>query len=61
VTREDAKKFLRAVIITTLNNCGDESSDPASRSLIADAILDQLTQPQAGWALEALSKPVRPY
>jgi hypothetical protein len=61
VSREDAKKALRAVIITALNNCGDEKSDPSSRLVIADAILDQLTQPQLGWALEELSKSLRPY
>jgi hypothetical protein len=61
VSREDAKTALRAVIITALNNCGDETSDPSSRLVIADAILDQLTQPQLHWALEKLSKSLRPY
>ena len=61
MSREDAKKALHTVIVTALNNCGDQASNPSSRQVIADAILDQLTQPQLGWALEELSKPVRPY
>jgi len=59
--REDAKTTLRTMIITALNNCGDGASDPSSRLVIADAILDQLTQPQGAWALKELSKPHRKY
>lgn len=60
--REDAKKALRRVIVTALDNCSGEARiDPASYPIIAQAIIDQVTQPQVTWALKELGKPLRSY
>jgi hypothetical protein len=58
--REDAKKALRTVIVTALVNCAGEAKiEPASYPIIAEAIIDQITQPHVTWALKELSKPLR--
>ncbi len=51
--REDAKKALHRVIVTALGNCSREAKlDPASYPIIAEAIVDQITQPHVTWALK---------
>ena len=46
--REEAKKALHRVIVTALDNCSEEAKiDPASYPIIAQAIIDQVTQPHA--------------
>jgi hypothetical protein len=58
--REDAKKTLRRVIVTALNNCSGEANiDPASYPIIVEAIIDQVTQPHVTWVLKELGKPLR--
>jgi len=58
--REDAKKAVRTVIATALHNCSEETKiDPAAYPIIAQAILDQLTQPHITWALKELATPLR--
>jgi len=60
--REDAKKALHRVIVTALDNCSGEARfDPAFYPIIAQAIIDQLPQPQVTWALKDLGKPLRSY
>jgi hypothetical protein len=57
--REDAKKELHRMIVTALCNCSEEAKiDPASYPIIAQSIIDQVTQPHVGWVLKELSKPV---
>jgi hypothetical protein len=60
--REDAKKHIRTMILTAFANSEEEATanPTVARLIIADAIIDQLTQPQSGWALKELSKPA-PY
>jgi hypothetical protein len=60
--REDAKKHIRTLIMTALANSHEEAQADSTRTwqVITDAILDQITQPQSGWALKELSKPA-PY
>jgi hypothetical protein len=44
--REDAKKALHKMIVTALNNCSEEGKiDPACYPIVAQAIIDQVTQP----------------
>ncbi len=58
--REDAKKALLRVIVTALGNCSRGAKlDPASYPIIAEAIIDQITQPHVTWALKELGKPLR--
>jgi hypothetical protein len=58
--REDAKKALLRAIVTALGNCSGETKlDPASYPIIAEAIIDQITQPHVTWALKELGKPLR--
>jgi hypothetical protein len=60
--REDAKKALHRVIVTALDNCSEEAKiDPASYPIIAQAIIDQVTQPHVTWVLKELGKPSRIY
>jgi len=60
--REDAKKALHRVIVTALDNCSEEAKiDPASYPIIAQAIIDQVTQPHVNWVLKELSKPLPSY
>jgi hypothetical protein len=60
--REDAKKALLRMIVTALDNCSGEAKiDPASYSIIAQAIFDQVTQPHVTWVLKELSNPLRSY
>ena len=60
--REDAKNALYNVVVTALRNCSEEAKlDPASYPIIAQTIMDQLTQPHVGWALKELSRPLRSY
>jgi len=60
--REEAKKHIRTMILTAFANSQQEvAANPTeSWSIIADSILDQITQPQSGWALKELSRPA-PY
>jgi hypothetical protein len=60
--REDAKKHIRTMIMTALANSHEEAQADSTRTwqVITDAILDQITLPQSGWALKELSKPA-PY
>jgi hypothetical protein len=57
--REEAKKHIRTMILTALANSYQEAQEYPTETyrIITDAILDQLTQPQSGWALKELSKP----
>jgi hypothetical protein len=56
--REEGKKALQRA--TALNNCsGDAKIDPASYTIIAEAIIDQITQPHVTWALKELGKSLR--
>jgi hypothetical protein len=57
--REEAKRHLKTMIITALSNSYAEATTKPANSwqIMADAILDQITQPQSGWALKELSKP----
>jgi hypothetical protein len=58
--REEAKKALHRVIVTALDNCSGEANiDPASCPIIAQAIIDQVTQPHVTWVLKELAKPFR--
>ena len=58
--REDAKKALHKVIVTALGNCSGEAKiDPASYPIIAEAIIEQVTQPHMTWVLKELGKPLR--
>jgi hypothetical protein len=60
--REDAKEMLRRMIVTALDNCSEEAKiDPASYPIIAQAIIDQVTQPHVTWVLKELGKPPRSY
>jgi hypothetical protein len=60
--REDAKKALHRMIVTALDNCSEEAKiDPASYPIIAQAIIDQVTQPHVTWVLKELSKPLPSY
>ena len=60
--REEAKKALHRVIVTALDNCSEEAKiDPASYPIIAQAIIDQVTQPHVTWVLKELGKPPRSY
>ena len=60
--REDAKEMLRRMIVTALDNCSEEAKiDPASYPTIAQAIIDQVTQPHVTWVLKELGKPPRSY
>ena len=58
--REDAKKALHRMIVTALGNCSGEAKiDPAAYPMIAEAIIDQVTQPHVTWVLKELGKPLR--
>ena len=58
--REDAKQALHRVILTALSNCSAEAKlDPASYPIIAQALMDQITQPHVTWVLKELSTPLR--
>jgi hypothetical protein len=58
--REDAKKALHTVIFTALRNCSRETKiDPAAYPIIAQAIIDQVTQSHVSWALKELATPLR--
>jgi hypothetical protein len=60
--REDAKKALHKMIVTALNICSEEAKiDPASYPIVAQAIIDQVTQPHVTWVLKELSNPLRSY
>jgi len=60
--REDAKEMLHRMIVTALDNCSEEAKiDPASYPIIAQAIIDQVTQPHVTWVLKELGKPPRSY
>jgi hypothetical protein len=60
--REDAKKALLRMIVTALRNCSEEAKiHPASYPIIAQSIIDQVTQPHVGWVLKELSNPRRGY
>jgi hypothetical protein len=60
--REEAKKALHRMIVTALNNCSEEAKiDPASYPIVAQAIVDQVTQPHVTWVLKELSNPLRDY
>jgi hypothetical protein len=60
--REDAKKMLHRLIVTALDNCSEEAKiDLASYPIIAQDIIDQVTQPHVTWALKELGKPLRSY
>jgi hypothetical protein len=61
--REEAKKALRTMIMTALNNCSEEvkANPMKARQIMTDAILDQITQPQVAWALKEISKDVKKY
>jgi hypothetical protein len=56
--REEAKRHLRTMIITALSNSYAETTANSTNSwqIMADAILDQITQPQSAWALKEVSK-----
>jgi hypothetical protein len=57
--REDAKLTLRKMIVTALTNCSRKAKiDPASYPIIADAIVDQVTQSHVHWVLKELAKPL---
>jgi hypothetical protein len=50
------------MIVTALNNCSQEAKiDPACYPIVAQAIIDQVTQPHVTWVLKALSTPLRRY
>jgi hypothetical protein len=55
----EAKTHIRTMIITALVNSNQEAQDYPTKAfqITADAILDQITQPQSGWALKELSRP----
>jgi hypothetical protein len=58
--REEAKEALHKMIVTALDNCcGEAKIDPASYPIIAQAIIDQVTQPHVTWVLRELAKPFR--
>jgi hypothetical protein len=60
--REDAKKMLHRMIVTALENCSEDAKiDPASYPIIAEAIINQVTQPHVTWVLKELGKPPRSY
>jgi hypothetical protein len=58
--REDAKKALHRMIVTALHNCSAEAKiDSAAYPIIAETIIDQVTQPHVTWVLKELGKPLR--
>ncbi len=60
VKREEAKNALRRVVVTALANCsGQTKIDPAFYPIIAEAIINQVTQPHMTWVLKELGKPLR--
>jgi len=60
--REDAKKMLHRMIVTALENCSEDAKiDPASYPIIAEAIINQVTQPHVTCVLKELGKPPRSY
>ncbi len=61
--REEAKKALHTMIMTALNNSSEEVKANPTKAwqIIADAILDQISQPQAAWALKEISKDIKRY
>ena len=57
---ENAKKALHRMIVTALDNCSGEAKiEPAAYPIIAEAIIDQVTQPHVTWVLKELGKPLR--
>lgn len=51
------------MIMTALNNSSEEVKANPTKAwhIMADAILDQITQPHVGWALKEISKAVIRY
>lgn len=61
--RDEARSTLKALIITALANSAQDVKENPVRAwdIMSNSILDQLSQPQASWALKELAKPTRKY